>query len=802
MEIQKVQQLVKGIQNQAIPLDTTITRHLSNLFNDWNARNELFQPCLVTFKPILCIRRILLNEMKLLLQKTCESQPNLIGPINETIDENIGKLWKLSTDLASRSKMYQQAHLYIMNAETYKPRDLFISKAKLYWDMGDQVNAFKVLDIGINDMLQAVGGTVSQLTMQDKKILGEARLMVADYNVQSMNVNGDVIERSFVEAIHTYQETEKGYVLLAQYLDRCYEAMTSSEQKSELGAEKLLRIMKNYARSLAYGCNKIHESMPRLLTIWLDNSARRDEVGHRMTVKANQIMAQIVESLPLFTFFSAFSQLISRICHQNTEVFAILTTIFVNLTLTYPQQSLWRLIAVGKSFYPMREKRVCQILNDRRLSKHIKLISDFQQLSDRLIKLTDTHVSSAGKTTIEKLCPDLLKLFKTVKLSKILMPIQNQMQLLLPPQRDRDKPGKDYNPFPDQSVYITGVKSDVLVLASLAKPKRVSFKGSDGNDYAMLLKPKDDLRKDYRLMEFFNVIKQYLFEDPEARYRRLNIRTYTVLPLNDESGIIEWVDNIETFRGVMASMYKDVGKGISSKELSKRWPHQKDSLEKKREFFTRVLNPTFPPLLKEWFKNQFPSPCNWYQARTAYIKSLAVMSIVGYIVGLGDRHGENILMNTTKGEIMHVDFNCLFNRGETFEVPEVVPFRLTDNMVKAMGPLGVEGLFRQCCEITMRILRTEQVSLLSILRPFVYDPMLSWNKQLKQMQGSAQQEQTDVNATENLREIGQRLKGFVKINSRQTQLPLSVEGQVAHCITEATKLDNLCRMFIGWAAYQ
>lgn len=42
--------------------------------------------------------------------------------------------------------------------------------------------------------------------------------------------------------------------------------------------------------------------------------------------------------------------------------------------------------------------------------------------------------------------------------------------------------------------------------------------------------------------------------------------------------------------------------------------------------------------------------------------TLAVMSMVGYILGLGDRHGENILLDTTCGDVVHVDFNCLFGK--------------------------------------------------------------------------------------------------------------------------------------------
>jgi Phosphatidylinositol kinase and protein kinases of the PI-3 kinase family len=38
------------------------------------------------------------------------------------------------------------------------------------------------------------------------------------------------------------------------------------------------------------------------------------------------------------------------------------------------------------------------------------------------------------------------------------------------------------------------------------------------------------------------------------------------------------------------------------------------------------------------------------------------MSMVGYMLGLGDRHGENILFDTVSGETVHVDFNCIFNK--------------------------------------------------------------------------------------------------------------------------------------------
>ncbi len=73
--------------------------------------------------------------------------------------------------------------------------------------------------------------------------------------------------------------------------------------------------------------------------------------------------------------------------------------------------------------------------------------------------------------------------------------------------------------------------------------------------------------------------------------------------------------------------------------------------------------------------------------------------MVGHVVGLGDRHGENILLDNTTGECVHVDFDCLFDKGALLSRPEIVPFRLTANMLDAMGICGYEGVFRGVAEV-------------------------------------------------------------------------------------------------------
>lgn len=50
-------------------------------------------------------------------------------------------------------------------------------------------------------------------------------------------------------------------------------------------------------------------------------------------------------------------------------------------------------------------------------------------------------------------------------------------------------------------------------------------------------------------------------------------------------------------------------------------------------------------------------------------------------MGLGDRHLDNILLDTRSGDVVHIDYNVIFDKGRRLRVPEIVPFRLTASLV-------------------------------------------------------------------------------------------------------------------------
>lgn len=61
----------------------------------------------------------------------------------------------------------------------------------------------------------------------------------------------------------------------------------------------------------------------------------------------------------------------------------------------------------------------------------------------------------------------------------------------------------------------------------------------------------------------------------------------------------------------------------------------------------------------------------------------------GYIIGLGDRHLNNILIDSRSAEVVHIDLGVAFEQGRFLNTPELVPFRLTQNLVDGMGVTGI-----------------------------------------------------------------------------------------------------------------
>lgn len=147
----------------------------------------------------------------------------------------------------------------------------------------------------------------------------------------------------------------------------------------------------------------------------------------------------------------------------------------------------------------------------------------------------------------------------------------------------------------------------------------------------------------------------------------------------------------------------------------------------KQQIFEQVLSQTTGQDLSKmlWLKSENSEL--WLERRITYTRSLAVMSMAGYLLGLGDRHPSNLMIDRLTGKIVHIDFGDCFEVAMTrSKFPEKVPFRLTRMLINAMEVSGIEGTYRLTCENVMRVLRDNRDSLMAILEAFVHDPLINW----------------------------------------------------------------------------
>ncbi|MED6119140.1 hypothetical protein PIB30_009243 [Stylosanthes scabra] len=247
-------------------------------------------------------------------------------------------------------------------------------------------------------------------------------------------------------------------------------------------------------------------------------------------------------------------------------------------------------------------------------------------------------------------------------------------------------------------VTIASFARQLVVITSKQRPRKLTIHGSDGEDYTFLLKGHEDLRQDERVMQLFGLVNTLLENSPKTAEKDLSIERYAIT-LNQE-------------HKYMLSFAPD-------------YDHL--PLIAKVEVFEYALNNTEGNDLSRvlWLKSRTSEV--WLERRTNYTRSLAVMSMVGYLLGLGDRHPSNLMLHRFSGKILHIDFGDCFEASMNREkFPEKVPFRLTRMLVKAMEVSGIEGNFRSTCENVMQVLRTNKDSVMAMMEAFVHDPLINW----------------------------------------------------------------------------
>jgi FKBP12-rapamycin complex-associated protein len=106
-------------------------------------------------------------------------------------------------------------------------------------------------------------------------------------------------------------------------------------------------------------------------------------------------------------------------------------------------------------------------------------------------------------------------------------------------------------------ISIVEFNHELPVLISKQRPRKLELYGSDGKQYGFLLKGREDLRQDERVMQLFSMVNKLLLNDPETERKELRITKFSVVPLSVNTGLIGWVRNCDTLQNVIKE-YRDM----------------------------------------------------------------------------------------------------------------------------------------------------------------------------------------------------------------------------------------------------
>ncbi|KAG4079703.1 hypothetical protein HA402_009089 [Bradysia odoriphaga] len=583
------------------------------------------------------------------------------------------------------------------------------------------------------------------------------------------------------------------------------EVQTIETEKSKF----LLLAITNYLKICYLTDDFDDRTVFRIISLWFANRANADVTA---------VLRSELPKIATYKFVPALPQISARIANGDEIFHRLIGDVMVRCATDHPQQTLYQLLALSNAYADdpathkaTKEPRVlgaAKILDKLRKDTRLReIVTQMERMCSTLITLANVKmVGDRGKEHISS--RDLTAFHALSQLNLVHCPT-----LTLPVSKD-------------------GQYGDLITVHSWAKkhelcgginaPVKIACICSNGRTYDQLLKGKDDLRQDAVMQQVFTIMNNMLRSNKETRKRKLHIRTYKIVPLSQRSGILEWCANTITMNDYLTSSNprklgahqryfpNDLAPQKCRSTISS-YRTQKKSIGEKLSEFKRICE-QFHPVFHNYFFEKFPRPGMWFERRLAYTNSVAITSMIGYILGIGDRHISNILIDQTTAELIHIDFGIAFEQSRVLPTPEKVPFRLTRDIIAGFGVSGVDGVFRKSCEKTMDVLRHNKSTIVTILEVLLYDPLHMWT--LTRKEASKRQERQDVHvwaseeeATGDKRNaMAERalLRLQAKLNGQEEGLltqQLTTEGQVDMLIKQAMNPLNWCQMFEGWQAY-
>ncbi|KAK4143670.1 uncharacterized protein C8A04DRAFT_28662 [Dichotomopilus funicola] len=610
----------------------------------------------------------------------------------------------------------------------------------------------------------------------------------------------------------------------SQHKNRYSSHLAKARQWQDLDQQELRRVeqsrseflrlsLENYLLSLAASDEHNNDAL-RFMALWLEQS--EEDVS-------NEAVKKYIGKVPTRKFAPLMNQLSSRLQDQPVLFQQLLIDVVYRICVDHPYHGMYHIWSgartrvnkddeVAVSRQKATDRVAKGLTKSNAVSKIWPAIDQTSRVYHALAMDRDPNRYKAGQKIAIK-NSSVGSNFLTILAKYPIPPPTMQMAL---------SADLDYSNVP----MIHKFEPEMSIASGVSAPKIITAVGTNGQRFKQLVKGgNDDLRQDAIMEQVFAAVSELLKLHRTTRQRNLGVRTYKVLPLTSSSGLIEFVSNtIPLHEYLMPAHEKYNPKDLKGSQCRKEISSAQTKTTESRIAIYRKVTDRFHPVMRYFFMEYFPDPDEWFHKRTAYTRTTAAISMLGHVLGLGDRHGHNILLDTKTGEVVHIDLGVAFEMGRVLPVPELVPFRLTRDIVDGMGITKTEGVFRRCCEFTLDALREEAASIQTILDSLRHDTLYQWSispvrmAKLQNARGSAgaggggDGEDGDgddvaggggIGGDKKSRSVNEPSEAdrAIEVVRKKLSKTLSVMATVNDLINQATSVSNLAVLYSGWAAY-
>lgn len=232
-------------------------------------------------------------------------------------------------------------------------------------------------------------------------------------------------------------------------------------------------------------------------------------------------------------------------------------------------------------------------------------------------------------------------------------------------------------PLPlDPSVQIVGVApQETVVFKSSLHPIKVAFKTTTGTTYPVIFKTGDDLRQDQLVIQIITLFDQLLLKENLD----LKLTPYKILATSTSAGLSQFIPSMPL--QAIVTKYKNKGP-VALTYLKQNNPDDKAPLGIRKE------------------------------TMDTFVRSCAGYCVITYILGVGDRHLDNLLL-APDGHFFHADFGFILGRDPK---PFAPAMKISNEMLDAMGGTNSEQYmqFKQYCFLAYSALRKSSNLILNL----------------------------------------------------------------------------------------